>query len=580
MPIRSTDNSRVAIPKQVAEAETKKAAETNKAAETPATSPTQYPKGFGPHPRGWIQNSSPNSKVQPKGHDETPKELTMEELLQHEKDGTLQQALGDTLPGKTGRFIGALTTTLRARMAIEGHIHLGKGPRYLEWGKENDRILAAATKGPAGEGVTGAAFTKRFEELAKAKFVGGNSSILLVDGPASFSQRYRLIEQAKTSIHLMTWKVYGDETGVKTVDALLAKKKANPAIDIKVMVDGNVATNDVKSAEQLARLVAAGIPVAFFHNDERPWEGQHYKCMTVDAGTPDAASIAGGMNIGDEYSHGYGCPIGESPQCQRWRDTDVLLQGPSVWEDEKTFAKAWNTMAGAKNKKDPFKQNLAKMELPKEPPATALGKKGDCKVMVTLDVPGPESENKVSQTMVAAIHASQKSVDIENAYVMDVPAIRESLVAAMKRGVQVRILTNSRDSIDQTVVSGPIQRGLKNILEGAEEAGVGDKCEIYVQNKVRKEVHNGDTLHSKFMVVDGELATVESYNMHGRSMRLEVEGAHWMQDKGFATSLREQFGKDIASASSTRLKTSADILLPNDRLSRLFGWLNPDPVIL
>ena len=81
------------------------------------------------------------------------------------------------------------------------------------------------------------------------------------------------------------------------------------------------------------------------------------------------------------------------------------------------------------------------------------------------------------------------------------------------------------------------------------------------------------------MVVDGELAAVSSYNIHGRSMRLEVEGAHWMLDRPFVKTMEVQFAKDIAGDQATRLNTSQDVLLPTDMLSRVMLTLNLDPVI-
>ena len=470
------------------------------------------------------------------------------------------------------------SNALRARLAIEGPLHFGNGPHYVEWKKENASILQRATRGPAGQGVASAAFTERFETLAGAKFTDGDSVKLLVNGPASFAERYRLIDGAKKSIYLATWKVYGDETGKKTVDALLAKKAQSPDLDIRVVVDGNVAVSDPQSVAQLKRLVDAKIPVAFYHHNQRPWDGHHYKSMIVDAGTAEGTTIAGGMNIGDEYSHAYGTPKANDPNRQQWRDTDVMVKGPSVWRDAQLFAHIWDSqVAQGRSKVDPFHQQLPSLTLGSR---RTLPAAGAARVLVTVDQPGPTSQERVTNTMVVAAHAAQHTIDLENAYVMNVPVIRDSLLEAMKRGVRVRVLTNSPGTIDQTIVSAPIQEGVQALLAGAEAQGTLPLLEVYERKKLHPGIHNGDTLHSKMMVVDGELAQVTSYNVHARSMRLEVEGAHWVQDHAFASSVVEQFGKDIAPDVASRVATSKDVVIPGNAASKLLHKLHFDPVNL
>ncbi len=487
--------------------------------------------------------------------------------------------------GKLGPLTDAPRRTVRmvkdsvyARLVVEGYLATASetGP-YPEWHALNARLREEGSAATPGLGVTGPGFLSGLETLVGARFSSGNAVQPLIDGPASFEQRYALMESARQSIYLATWKLYADETGRRTVDTLLAKRRQDADIDLRIMVDGNVAARDPSCLEQLKRLVDAGVPVAFYHHDQRPFDGFHYKQLIVDGVSDHPISIAGGMNIGDEYSHGFGTPKADDPNRRRWRDTDVRIDGPNVRDDYLRFIRLWNDQASRQNSIDPFQQVLVPIELTAAlPPVTASG---EARVMTTIDEPGPQSRQTVTLGMLRAIRAAQRSVDIENAYFMEVPAIRDALIEAMKRGVPVRVLTNSTDSVDETFVCVPILRGVESLLQGVEtEALPADRCEIYVRNRIHPGIHNADTLHSKFMVVDRELSLVTSFNIHARSLRLEVEGAHFIVDRELAEALSQQFDRDLLAA--RRYRTAQEIVFPKDLVSRVMRYMNLHPVLV
>lgn len=476
------------------------------------------------------------------------------------------------------RTVAMIKDSLYARLVVEGYLSPAPGASpYPEWHALNERLYQAGTAEIIGTGVSDPGFIAGIEKLVEERFSSGNAVRALIDGPASFEQRYALIAAAKQSIYLATWKVYGDETGKKTVASMLAKRLQDPAIDIRVMVDGNVATRDPASLDQLKRLVEAGIPVALYHRDQTPFDGFHYKQLVVDGAMEHPVGIVGGMNIGDVYSHGYGTPgAGDPDRCQ-WRDTDVRIDGPNAGDDHCSFVRLWNEQASRHNAIEPFGQILAPIILPDVFPT--VHEYGDARVMTVIDEPGPHSRQKVTLGMVRAMAAAKHSVDVENAYFMDVPAIRNALTDAMKRGVRVRVLTNSSESVDETVVCVPILKGLQCLLEDAEAAAVAaDLCQVYVRNRIHPGVHNGDTLHSKFMVVDQEFSVVSSLNIHARSLRLEVEGAHFIADRGLGEVLSAQFSRDLDAA--RRYAAARDIAFPDDFVSRVLRYMNLHPVLL
>ncbi|HOI43387.1 MAG TPA: phospholipase D-like domain-containing protein, partial [Elusimicrobiales bacterium] len=114
------------------------------------------------------------------------------------------------------------------------------------------------------------------------------------------------------------------------------------------------------------------------------------------------------------------------------------------------------------------------------------------------------------------------------------PALDKAVVDARARGVEVNILTNSKESIDADgkAMTDAILDGLRVF------AAAG--ANVYVQR--------GETLHSKFMTVDGVYVNVGSYNMHPRSERYDTELNVAILDAGTAAEFDEAFNRDIAGA--------------------------------
>jgi len=356
-------------------------------------------------------------------------------------------------------------------------------------------------------------FVSEMESLQGAKFTTGNRITPLIDGPASFAKRNELIDKAKSSIHLMSWAFYDDETGWET-SRKLAEKKAQ-GVEVRVVVDGQVAAGPGHH-ETLDFLEKQGVEVVRWRNADRPYDGQHRKVMIVDG----QQAVAGGLNVGNVYSH-----QGEGP---KWRDTDVLIEGSAVGECEKLFAQVFGKGEGCQT-----------------------APVGSAKSAVVNHVPGPDGDAHILLATLKAIQGASESIDIENAYVISTPDLRQSLLDALDRGVKVRVLTNSAESVDEPIVSAPILASLPDLVKAG--------AEVYLKQ--------GDTLHSKFMVVDGLYSSVGSYNLHPRSQRYEGEMTINTLDTQTAGQLTTAFENDIRAAK--RVDSADQIQVPQNMLAML-----------
>ncbi|MDD2806520.1 MAG: phosphatidylserine/phosphatidylglycerophosphate/cardiolipin synthase family protein [Elusimicrobiales bacterium] len=428
-------------------------------------------------------------------------------------------------PAKREDYIKKFPRMIAAQ--LEGGGYVRGAQAFEEWEKMSERhigLMKASKFKPQAKAAslfTHPGYLAELEEITRVPFSAGHSVEPLVNGPASFAARERIIRGARRSVYLMVWGFYDDVTGKITRDLLIAKK--NEGLDVRVMVDGNI--SNFLGKESFAALAEAGVPVARFWDAERKYDGMHSKILVVDGET----AVTGGMNIGDKYSH-------LNPDSHHWRDTDVLFSGPAAADAERIFAATWNGVAAS--------QNLE--------PLTAAGSAAAAgPVRAALVYQRADAEPAIYLSLLKAIYGATSSVNIENAYFVTIPSLKTALSEAVERGVKVRILTNSAQSNNEPILTSFILESL------AEMKAAG--AEIYVKE--------GETLHSKFLTVDGLFATVGSYNFHPKSIRHEREVTLHVVDRDFAGQMEAVFAQDIAAARP--IADSAELGLKDNPLNYL-----------
>lgn len=405
------------------------------------------------------------------------------------------------------------------------------GTKYVSWEEMSAQHLNAVRNTQAPPRMAGGlsllsnpTFLSELETLQGSKFSSGNQVKTLMDGPASFAERDRMIEGAKDSIDLMTWAIYDDETGWDAVKKLA--NKAAEGVKVRVIVDGQVSERHHHNAPTKF-LEENGVEVVRWRDEERIYDGQHRKMMIVDG----KEAIAGGLNIGNVYSHKAGDI--------KWRDTDIHFTGPAVTDGSRLFAEIWNEEA------QEFGFQLAEI------PSPAAPQSGGSKSAVVNHNPGPDGDAHIMLATMKAIEGATESIDIENAYFINTPGLKDTLLKALDEGVRVRLLTNSAESIDEPIITAPILGSLPELIEAG--------AEVYLKK--------GDTLHSKFMTVDGLFSSVGSHNHHPRSQRFEGEMVVNSLDPQLAESFTQAFEADIAAAD--RMAKPEDVQVPES----IFGLL-------
>ncbi|NLH39848.1 MAG: phosphatidylserine/phosphatidylglycerophosphate/cardiolipin synthase family protein [Elusimicrobia bacterium] len=372
-------------------------------------------------------------------------------------------------------------------------------------------------------------FISDFENVSGGKFIDGNSIKFLIDGEESFRYKDYLIKNAKKSIFISSWAFYDDITGADALNMLVIKQKEG--VDINIIVDGNIIKSHGVSI--IRRMEKAGIKVIRHKEKDRKSDIWHVKMIVID----NKYAILGGMNFGDPYSH-------KNPNGQKWRDTDVLFTGPAVSKASEIFAEIWN---------DELKKNSLKFpELPYHFKSSQSN--GNTKISFSFSNPPEEFGSPILSAIIKAIRGARKKINIENAYFVPIPALTEALLEARARGVEVNIFTNSKESIDAE--AKPLADVSMKSLFPLFKSGAG----IYLKK--------GDTLHSKFMTVDGIFVSIGSYNLHPRSERYDTELNINIIDKENAQYLDKVFEHDITTL-ATRVNSESELVPDSSIISEI-----------
>jgi phosphatidylserine/phosphatidylglycerophosphate/cardiolipin synthase-like enzyme len=377
----------------------------------------------------------------------------------------------------------------------------------------------------------------------------------LVDGNAAFKKRTEIVSKATQFVNILTWSIYDDNTGKYLIDQVRALLKNKPNVKIRILVDGQTADLDGhnKNVVTLSALDKQVEVIKFYDKTSmddfggaNSYKGMHRKMLIVDG----YEVIAGGMNYGDDYSH-----MGPAGS-QKWRDTDIYFRGGTAAVNaQKLFQKIWNEQIDS--------NKLFQLPINNDEIVAATKTTETSPIVNVLNsYPGDNSNEIASDILLTnmyAIRRATKSIDIENAYVITVPIMREEIKKALARNpnMQVRILTNSSTSVDEKIVSTPILRSAKELASLDPQ-----RVKIYLKK--------GDTLHSKFLVVDQEFSMVMSYNLHPRSERVEGEMAVAVLDKNFGQNLSKVFENDIKPTHAD-LKSANEIVIPDDLF--LYGYI-------
>jgi cardiolipin synthase len=266
----------------------------------------------------------------------------------------------------------------------------------------------------------------------------------------------------------------------------------------------------------LAQMEAAGIEIKRYHplhwyHLARMNNRTHRKLLVVDG----KVGFTGGVGIADIWQ-------GDAQDPDHWRDSHYRIEGPAVAQMQAAFMDNWIKTSGEVLRGEAY-----------FPPLSAIG---DAQGQVFTSSPSGGADSMLLMYLMA-ISSSTKTIDLSAAYFVPDELTRAALIAAMKRGVRVRIIVPG-EHIDTEVV------------RKASRAGWG---ELLVAGAVIHE-YEPTMFHVKMLVVDGLLVSVGSTNFDMRSFRLNDEANLNIYNAQFAKDVTAIFERDIKRARQVTLE--------------------------
>jgi cardiolipin synthase A/B len=353
------------------------------------------------------------------------------------------------------------------------------------------------------------------QAVAETPLVAGNSTRILIDGDATFAAMFEAIARARKTLNLEYYILEDVESGGRHLgDLLVAKRQEGVAINIIYDSYGSAGT----PSSFFQRLKDAGINLVDF-NPVNPLDPitlnkrDHRKILVADG----ALAIVGGVNLSTEYETTGSAKSGAVPgkPNQRWRDTDLQIEGPAVAALQTLFLEHWSEQKGPALERDAY--------------FPALSPKGTEVVRIVGSTPDKEIP-RFYVTLLSAIRNADKNVWLSAAYFVPTDQEEEDLIGAARRGVDVRLLLPSDSDSKMALRIGRSHYGY--LLE----AGV----KIYeIQDAV---------LHSKTASIDGVWTAIGSSNFDPRSVVFNDEVDAIVLGSATADDLARQFEADMAAA--------------------------------
>jgi cardiolipin synthase A/B len=340
--------------------------------------------------------------------------------------------------------------------------------------------------------------------LLGPQFLPGNRHRVLLNGDQIFPPMLAAIRAAKTSITFETYIYWSGAIGREFADALIERARAG--VKVHVLLDW-VGSAKVEEGF-IERMTAAGVQIRKFHPPHWSHLGRmnnrtHRKLLVADG----RLAFTGGVGIAPPWT-------GHAQDPEHWRDTHFEIEGPVVAQIQSVFIDNWIKVTGDVLHGPAYFPALA-------PAGNALSQ------MFSSSPSGGSESMQLMYLM--SITAASRSIDLSAAYFVPDELASKALVAAMQRGVKLRIVVPGEHIDSETVRSASRARWGPLLEAGALIAEYAPTM-----------------YHCKVMIVDGLLVSVGSTNFDNRSFRLNDEATLNIIDAAFAKQQTAIFAADLA----------------------------------
>ena len=348
-------------------------------------------------------------------------------------------------------------------------------------------------------------FEPTLELLTKMHLEPGNEIEVMINGDQTYPKLWADLRSAKRSITVQMY--YAQPGAVADTLRRIVVERAKAGVRVLFLNDAFGAQN--LKDEYWQAMKDAGIRVVTFrpvkwYDLHKAAFRSHIRVVVVDG----SVAYTGGFGIDDKW-------LGDGRHKDQWRDSNVRFRGPAVMALQATFAAGWAESTGELLTGDLFF------------PPRELQPHGVQRATVLHTAPTIGS-TPAERFLALTIASARKSLYISNSYFVPDDDFRKLLVAAARRGVDVRILTTSDETdVKTTWLAG--RAHYEELLTGG--------VKLYEYQPVM--------MHAKSVVVDGLFGAVGTLNFDNRSMVFNDESMLVALDPRFGGELDRIFLEDI-----------------------------------
>lgn len=337
---------------------------------------------------------------------------------------------------------------------------------------------------------------------------------LFTDGELLFKDYFDELKRAKRHIHILFYIARSDSFSQEFFNILI--QKASEGVEVRLMLDwvGSFKVN----RKLIQKLKDAGgeftfsqvprFPFFFYTSQIR----NHRKVTVIDG----KIGYLGGFNIGKEY-------VSQDEKFKTWRDYHLKIKGEGVTDLQKELLTNWR-----KNTKINLLQN--EIYFPEQ-------QAGPIEHEII-----PSEAIMLEKTFLELISSAKETIMIGSPYFIPSPKIFNALLAAIKRGVAIKIIVPK--IADHFLVQEASYPYLRKLLK--------EKAQVF------QFLHG--FYHAKTLMIDDRVCDIGTANFDKRSFYLNYEINCYMYDKNLIQLAKDTIEKDFNDA---KLLTLADLNKPN-----------------
>ncbi|HEX2176733.1 MAG TPA: phospholipase D-like domain-containing protein [Nocardioidaceae bacterium] len=338
----------------------------------------------------------------------------------------------------------------------------------------------------------------------RSSVIGASTVTTFTYGEDLYEAMLAAIRGARELVLFETFMWKSDAVGQEFKDELV--RAAERGVEVYVIYDA-WANLVVPSAfkrfpDSLHVLEYPVFPAGWRFYDLRRAGRDHRKILVVDG----EDGFVGGYNIGSMYA-------------TQWRDTHVRIEGSSAWDLQNAFVDFWN--------------------LRRTPELPALVDRGtsqwEARIRVHRNVPR-SWVFPIRGMYLEAIDRAQHHIYLTQAYFIPDDDFLRSLLAAARRGVDVRILM---PEVSNHVVADWLSRGFYATL---------------LRNGVRLMLYRDAMVHAKTGTIDGQWTTIGTANIDRISLTGNYEVNVEFYDSDLAEQMQRVFETDCSNARELTLR--------------------------